>query len=260
MMKKYILFLAFFALFLLVACNEVNESSIENPSLANDEKNDEAVPSIGDEIIESSSEAEIKEFTDELNIHEVKDGEYIERIHHLIAENETLEDIANIHHTTVEILKQINWFIDPDHLPTDTQLRIPPAGFPLHQDIEINITRVNIEDIDQIDADIIFDFDNAGSNFLVEIYSDVQDIKVFLQDLSTGPRKPYVSPVIGYIRPDSIPGQILLLNYDSSIPTLNGGIKFTDDAGMDRYFVIGWTPMLDLDPWIIYDFTVEFWN
>ena len=183
------------------------------------------------------------------------DVEIIERIHHIVAENETLEDIANIHHTTIEILKQINWFLEDDHLPVGLQLRIPHYGFQLQQDIKINISEINTDQIDHFDADIIFDFEATGVTLLIEIDPNVQDIKVFLQDLSTGPRKPHVTPVIGYIRPNSNPGQIILLNYDN-ISTQNAGIKFTDDDGMERYFVIGW-PMPE---WTIFDFTVEFWN
>ena len=185
------------------------------------------------------------------------DFEYIERIHHIVAENETLEDIANIHHTTTEILKQLHWFLDTDNLRVGQQLRIPHYGFPLHQDIEINISEIDIEDIDHIDADIIFDFLGSGRTFLIEIDPNVQDIKVFLQDLSTGLRRPILFPVIGDIRPDSNPGQIILINHDSR-STENAGIKFTDDNGMERYFVIGWSP--SLDHWTISDFTVEFWN
>lgn len=183
------------------------------------------------------------------------DFEFIERIHHIVAENETLEDIANIHHTTIEILKQINWFLEDDHLPAGLQLRIPHYGFQLQQDIKINISEINTDQIDHFDADIIFDFEATGVTLLIEIDPNVQDIKIFLQDLSTGPRKPHVTPVIGYIRPNSNPGQIILLNYDN-ISTQNAGIKFTDDDGMERYFVIGW-PMPE---WTIFDFTVEFWN
>jgi len=254
MPKTLILFFTIIGLFVLVACDESDSSTVETSPEVSETS---PITTVATETSIEETNIQDSETSDVIIDDDVV---YIERIHHLIEENETLEDIANIHHTTVEILKQINWFVDPEHLLVGTQLRIPPAGFPLLQNIEINISKINIEDIDQIDADIIFDFDRTGSTFLVEIYSDVQDIQMFSQDLSTGPRQPYVSPIIGYIRTDSIPGQILLLNCDITIPTLNVGIKFTDNAGMDRYFVIGWTPMLDIDPWIIYDFTVEFWS
>ena len=202
----------------------------------------------------STSVVEETKFQERVTADEIIFGEeYIERIFHIVAENETFEDIANLHDTTVEILRQVNWFLEDDYLHEGLPLKIPPVGFPLHQDIEIRISEVSNE---QIDADIIFDFQSTlGSNLLIEIDSSVQDIKIFYQDLSRDrPRMPHVTPVIGYIRSDSNPGQIILLSYDHK-SSLTVGIKFTDEDGMERYFAF-----FPYDEWVIYDLTVDFWS
>jgi len=251
MLKKYWLIPLLCSSFILVACTHSEISAISETSI---------------HYVTDSITLEVKQTVPEVNYDNILATDpsvpiHFESLFHIITEEDTLYSIALEYETSVEILQQINPFIDPSSLRINQRLRIPPEGFPLHHEISLSITAINPYEVVNFNPDLTYSFlSSRGWIFLIETHHNLYSLQIFYQDLSFQPMMPFLTPVLGDLTISDNGTASILMKYYDQITTRNVGLRFIDEFGDERSFVISWNPNSVPESWSIYDFTVEFWN
>lgn len=268
MSKKNYLFLISFGVFVLVACSSPDDlitetqSTTMNESITYTKSPTEEEPSIPKEHIDETNPIDKTVLSDEIE-------PYIGTDFHEVEADETLFSISILHHTTVEILQQINNLGTSTDLRVGQLLRIPPLDFPLQQEVNISLTLIEDDAISNFDIVKTMDYGNLGGgrNLLFEIENTLYDLRLIRILIGTeAPYSPYVITTqhLGDLNLSGETISFLLQRYVENSFVVDG-LRFIDDSGVERTFTFGWSPYdsgiwTNEGVWIISDATVRFWQ